>query len=128
MHVRRHIAEADVPHAVEFADLLDPIRTTPFAAPLIAASTVAGHAVDADMAFADMLVSDMLVSDLLEADVLEADLLEADTVEADQPGSTSEIVDEVVAPDPVVVSRFADAGVDDDRLPLHAATKRFRLR
>ena len=123
MHVRRHIAEADVPHAVEFADLLDPIRTTPFAAPLIAASTVAGHAVDADMAFADMLVSD-----LLEADLLEADLLEADTVEADQPGSTSEIVDEVVAPDPIVVSRFADAGVDDDRLPLHAATKRFRLR
>ena len=39
---------------------------------------------------------------------------------------TEPVVDPVV--DPVTVSRFADFGIDDDRLPQQATTKRFRHR
>jgi len=89
-HVRRHIADTDVGQSVEFASLLDPIRTRPDAADVV-------HAPEA--------------------------------IEVPDPLPEGE-VDRVIEPavEVVAVSRFADIGIDDDRLPMHAAAKRFRLR
>ena len=125
LHVRRHVADIPAAQSIEFSDLLDPIgstsSSTPFATPAPAPTPVApiwGSPVDADMAFADMLVEDVLVADtaLVAAHDLESLLVEV-------PAADPEPLIE-----PVAVSRFADAGVDDDRLPLNAAPKRFRLR
>jgi hypothetical protein len=113
MRTRRNGVDSGLRHSVEFADLLDPIYVTDVSTPSVEPGTV-----DPDMAFADRLVADMLVSTKVGSHAI--------TV-ADEPEPQVEVAPE---PEPMLVpvSRFADAGVDDDRLPLHAPTKRFRLR
>lgn len=97
LHVRRPVVDSDVRQTVEFAALLDPIRSTSVPQPALGAG-----AVDGEMAFADLLVADMLD------------------------------VAPTLYPAPIVplgpLSRFADAGLDDDRLALRSPAKRFRRR
>jgi hypothetical protein len=118
IHPRRRVVGTDLRHSVEFAELLDPIGTTTISR----ASTLAAE-IDPDMAFADTLIAEMDVSETTDGD----------TVRLGDVSTPAEVESAIVPEDDVVqvqvpVSRFADAGIDDDRLPLHASTKRFHLR
>jgi hypothetical protein len=116
IHPRRRVVGTDLRHSVEFAELLDPIGVTTISR----ASTLAAE-IDPDMAFADTLIAEMDVSETTDDD----------TVRLGDVSTPAEAESALVPEDDVVqvpVSRFADAGIDDDRLPLYAATKRFRLR
>jgi hypothetical protein len=94
--------------AVEFADLLDPIYVAKLFHP----------SADPEMAYADRLVADMIVATRADLVLLP---------EAAVPDPVLEVEPEPLAV-VIPISRFADAGVDDDRLPLHVTAKRFRLR
>ncbi len=94
---RRRVAAESVGTSIEFAELLDPVSGPP--------------------------ASRVLVSVPVSVPVPVA----IDTEPAVDP---VEVADLVTEPEPepalVAVSRFADSGIDDDRLPLHDTKKRSR--
>lgn len=93
---RRRVAAASVGTSIEFAELLDPVSGPP-ARPVLVSVPVS------------------------------VSVAAIDTEPAVDP---VEVADLVTEPEPepalVAVSRFADSGIDDDRLPLHDTKKRSR--
>ncbi len=90
------------------------------------------HAVDAgstpSVEFAELLDPVWSAPVVPEVAVAALPLVEVTGVEATEVGVTDEPAIEAPVTDPVATSRFADVGIDDDRLPLQTATKRFRRR
>ncbi len=96
---RRHAVDAGSTPSVEFAELLDPVWSAP-------------------------VVPEVAVAALPLVEVTGVEATEVGVT--DEPAIEAPVTDPVA--DPVATSRFADVGIDDDRLPLQTATKRFRRR
>lgn len=98
---RRRVAAESVGTSIEFAELLDPVSGPPASRVLVSVpvSVPVPVAIDTEPAVDPVEVADLVTEPEPEPE-----------------------------PEPalVAVSRFADSGIDDDRLPLHDTKKRSR--
>lgn len=104
---RRRVGAANVGTSIEFAELLDPVSGPPASPVLVSVPVSVPVPVSAPVAAA--------IDTEPDVDPVEV----ADLVPEPEPEPEPE-------PALVAVSRFADSGIDDDRLPLHDTKKRSR--